>query len=81
MDVIKLDGEFFRTTDNTERSETVIRDTINLAKHLQMKIVAEGVETKDQVDFLNEIGCDLIQGFYFAKPMPIVEFEKKCYES
>ncbi|MDD5936216.1 MAG: phosphodiesterase [Clostridiales bacterium] len=81
LDVIKLDGEFFRTTDNTERSETVIRDTINLAKHLQMKIVAEGVETKDQVDFLNEIGCDLIQGFYFAKPMPIVEFEKKCYES
>ncbi len=80
LDVIKLDGEFFRTSNNIERSETVIRDTINLAKHLQMKIVAEGVETKEQVDFLNGIGCDLIQGFYFAKPMPVREFEEKYYQ-
>lgn len=79
LDVIKLDGEFFRTSNNTQRGETVIRDTINLAKHLQMKIVAEGVETKEQVDFLNGIGCDLIQGFYFAKPMPVKEFEEKYY--
>lgn len=76
LDVIKLDGEFFKETENKERSKTVIRDTITLAKHLNMKIVAEGIETKEQVDFLHTIGCDLIQGFYFARPMPIADFEK-----
>lgn len=76
LDVVKLDREVFRNTENQERSETVIRDTITLAKDLNMTIVAEGIETKEQVDFLGTIGCDLIQGFYFAKPMPIEEFEQ-----
>ena len=42
-----------------------------------MKIVAEGIENKEQVDFLTELECDLIQGYFFAKPMPISEFEEK----
>ena len=54
---------------------TVVKDTILLAKHLNMKTVAEGIETKEQVDFLSDVGCDLIQGFYFAKPMPVEDFE------
>ncbi len=74
MDVIKLDGEFFNHTDDLERSRTVIRDTVVMAKHLNMSIVAEGIELKKQVDFLADIGCDLIQGYYFAKPMPVKEF-------
>lgn len=76
LDVVKLDGEFFNKTGDWARSETVIKDTINMAKHLEMKIVAEGIETEEQVKFLNEIGCDLIQGYYFAKPMPVNDFEK-----
>ena len=40
-----------------------------------MRIVAEGIESKEQVDFLSELGCDLIQGYYFAKPMPVGEYE------
>lgn len=76
IDVIKLDGEFFHYANNRERSETVIRDTVSLAKHLNMTIVAEGIETKEQAEFLQEIGCDYIQGYYFAKPMPVQEFEK-----
>lgn len=79
LDVIKLDGEFFRESANENRSQTIVRDTIDMAKDLQMKIVAEGVEKKDQVGFLDAMGCDLIQGFYFAKPMPIDEFEKIVY--
>ena len=47
-----------------------------MAKHLDMKIVAEGIETKEQVNFLQEIGCDLIQGFYYARPMPVQDFEE-----
>jgi EAL domain-containing protein (putative c-di-GMP-specific phosphodiesterase class I) len=42
-----------------------------------MKVVAEGVETKEQVDFLTEVGCDMVQGYYFARPMPVNEFEEK----
>jgi len=80
LDVVKLDGEFFRGTEDKERGESVVRDTIHLAKNLNMKIVAEGIETKDQVEFLAECGCDLIQGFYFAKPMPVDEFEKSAYQ-
>ena len=45
-----------------------------------MKIVAEGIESRDQVDFLAAQECDLIQGYYFAKPMPIEEFEEKYKE-
>lgn len=76
LDVVKLDGEFFHYGNNRERSETVIRDTVKLAKHLNMGIVAEGIETKEQADFMHHIGCDYIQGYYFAKPMPVTEFEQ-----
>ena len=76
FDVVKLDGEFFKDAQNPERSRIVIEDTIALAKHLGIKIVAEGIEEQEQALFLNEIGCDLIQGYYFAKPMPVHEFMK-----
>lgn len=76
LDVIKLDRDFFLYNDNAERGQIVIKDTIALAKHLNMEIVAEGIETEDQVNFLRNLGCDMIQGFYFAKPMPVNEFEK-----
>lgn len=80
LDVVKLDGEFFRGTEDKARGESVVRDTINLAKNLNMKIVAEGIETKDQVEFLAQNGCDLIQGFYFARPMPVGEFEQSAFK-
>ena len=76
LDVIKLDRDFFLYNENAERGQIVIKDTIALAKDLNMEIVAEGIETEDQVNFLRNLGCDMIQGFYFAKPMPIIEFEK-----
>ena len=57
----------------------IVGDTIALAKKLNMRIVAEGIETREQVDFLAHMNCDLIQGYYFAKPMPINEFEEKAF--
>ena len=75
LDVLKLDADFFRNDDG-ERGRIVVSEAINLAKKLSMRTVAEGVEEKDQVDFLAEEGCDLIQGFYFARPMPKEEYEK-----
>lgn len=77
LDVVKLDGELFRMTDEVERGLTVIRNTITMAKDLHMKVVAECIETREQVDFLCNVGCDIIQGYYFAKPMPADQFERR----
>lgn len=76
IDILKLDGEFFRGSSSDDRGKTIIKEVIQLAKLLKLKIVAEGVEKEDQVDFLTEMGCDMIQGFYFAKPMPADVFEE-----
>ena len=76
LDVVKLDAEFFRNVDENGRGDLIVGDTIALAKKLDMRIVAEGIETREQVDFLAAKDCDLIQGYYFAKPMPVEEFEK-----
>ncbi len=75
LDVVKLDKAFFDPAGDIKRSEIVIRDTIALAKRLNMTVVAEGIETAEQVRFLQTTSCDLIQGFYFAKPMPAGEYE------
>lgn len=75
LDVIKLDAEFFRGEGQQIRGEIIVKEVIQLAQLLRMRIVAEGIESKEQVDFLSELGCDLIQGYYFAKPMPVGEYE------
>ena len=77
LDVLKLDADFFRNDDGTGRGQIVVSEAIDLAKKLNMKTVAEGVEARDQVEFLAEQGCDMIQGFVFDKPMPGSEFEAK----
>lgn len=75
LDILKLDAEFFRGDYEQERGAIVVSEAIRLAKSLKMRIVAEGIEKKEQVDFLAKLGCDMIQGYYFAKPMPVYEFE------
>ncbi len=76
IDVLKIDADFFRGSDSVERGMLIVSEVIELAKKLNMKIVAEGIENKEQVEFLTAQECDLIQGYYFAKPMSIEEFEK-----
>ncbi len=76
LDVLKLDAEFFRG-EKDKRSEIVVSEAIKLAQRLDMKTVAEGVEEKEQVDFLASLSCDMIQGYYFAKPMPVADFEER----
>ncbi|MGN0342293.1 MAG: EAL domain-containing protein [Roseburia sp.] len=79
LDVLKLDAEFFRGEDCQGRGDLIVGEAIALAKKLDMRIVAEGIETREQVDSLAEKNCDLIQGYYFAKPMPVEEFEKLAF--
>ncbi len=80
IDVLKIDADFFRGVDEVERGMLIVSEVIDLAKKLDMKIVAEGIESREQVDFLAEQECDLIQGYFFAKPMPIEEFVEKYKE-
>ncbi|MBE5954470.1 MAG: EAL domain-containing protein [Lachnospiraceae bacterium] len=77
IDVLKIDADFFRGIESVDRGMLIVSEVIDLAKKLNMKIVAEGIENKEQVEFLTEQECDLIQGYYFAKPMSIEEFEEK----
>ena len=77
LDVLKLDAEFFRGDADSKRKEIVVSEAIRLAKSLNMRTVAEGVEERDQVEFLASQGCDMIQGYYFAKPMPGSEYEDR----
>lgn len=75
IQVLKLDMLFFRKGANTEREKIVIRNIITMAKQLKMRTVSEGVEMKEQVDFLRTVGCDIVQGYVFAKPMPLAQFK------
>ena len=77
IDVLKIDADFFRGADVEERGLLIVSEVIDLAKKLNMKIVAEGIESKEQVEFLTEQECDLIQGYFYAKPMPVAEFADK----
>ncbi len=76
VDILKMDAVFFNDSEDKEREKIIIKGIIQLAKNLNMKIVAEGIEEQEQVSFLREAGCDRIQGYVFYKPMPIEDFEK-----
>ena len=80
-DVLKIDMIFLRETENVMRSTTILKNVISMSKELGMPVITEGVETKDQVDFLQSTGCDMYQGFYFAKPMNVESFEQSYSES
>ncbi len=77
VDCLKLDKSFFDENSEDSRGDTVVGGIIKIAKTLGMKIVAEGIETADQITFLKSIECEIVQGYYFAKPMPLSEFEQK----
>lgn len=76
FDVLKIDKSFVDSI-GTEKGNYLISYTVNLAKNLGMKLIAEGIETKEQYEFLKELKCDAIQGYYFSKPISVEDFEKK----
>lgn len=79
VDALKLDRVFFESGDNDERGKDIIQSVIKLAQALDLHTISEGVEERKQVEFLKEMHCDLIQGYVFAKPMPVPEFEQLAF--
>ena len=71
IDILKIDMSFFGDSEIPGRGENIIASVVRMAKWLNIPSIAEGVERKDQVNFLRGVGCEFVQGYYFARPMPI----------
>lgn len=72
---IKIDRAFIREISNNPKSLAIVRTIVDLARYLKLRVVTEGVETDDQLNLVRELGCDMIQGYYYSKPLPINEIE------
>ncbi|OXS78035.1 EAL domain-containing protein [Domibacillus enclensis] len=77
VDKMKIDKYFIDEIGVNEQTEAILKSMIQLAKNLGYSVVAEGVETKEQVQFLMDNGCSVIQGFYIDRPLSISTFEEK----
>lgn len=73
FDVLKIDRSFVQHICSSEEKQGVVDAIIQMAHRLNMQVVAEGVESKQQVQLLQEIDCDFAQGFHYSKPMPLGE--------
>ncbi len=80
IDVLKLDMGFLKSSDYSAKGGNILTAILKMAESLKMQTIAEGVETKEQVEFLKKIGCQCVQGFYFARPMPAQEYERLFLE-
>ncbi len=77
FDVLKIDRLFLNEFMGSDRGRKIISHTISMSQDIGIGIIAEGVETREQACFLEKCGCDMAQGFYYSKPIPVDEFEKR----
>ena len=80
-DVLKIDMGFLQGESNTQRSNVILGSVIDMANHLQMGVITEGVENREQVNNLVSLGCSLFQGFYYSQPLPMKDFELLAREN
>ncbi len=76
IDALKMDMKFIRNLEHSEKDLRLVEVVLDIAKYLEVPVVAEGVETQRQYELLREAGCQLVQGYYFSRPVPPEEFEK-----
>ncbi len=77
VDIIKMDIAFIRNIEHSEKDLRLVELIVDIARYLDVPVIAEGVETKTQLDLLRKTGCNLVQGYYFSRPLPADEFEQK----
>lgn len=80
FDIIKLDMEFTRRIGKDSKIKSIIHSIIDMSHHIGARVIAEGVETREQLEYLGRHGCDYVQGFYFSRPLPQEEFGKLLHE-
>ena len=76
IDTMKIDRFFLDEIMSTQRGKIIVESSVRMAKMIGLDVIAEGVETKEQLDFLNSIDCDIAQGYYYSRPIPVNEFEE-----
>ena len=76
IDVLKIDQSFVRDMTLGSDGAVIVKSVISLAHNLKLLVVAEGVETQEQLTHLRSLECDMIQGYFFSKPMPAEAFEQ-----
>ncbi len=81
LDVLKLDMKFVQDEVENAEGEGILDFVVHLARWMHLSVVAEGVETREQLSYLRRIGCDYVQGYLFAKPMSAAEFEESFFRS
>ncbi len=79
VDILKIDMNFLLNSEVPGRGENILASVVYMAKCLGMPVIAEGVERESQAAFLRSIGCDYVQGYYFAKPMSLEEYEQLAF--
>ena len=80
FDVLKIDKSFLDEFMESDRGRKIIEHTISMSQDIGLDIIAEGVETGEQAQFLSACGCDSAQGFFYSKPIPAAEFDKRLLE-
>lgn len=81
MDELKIDLEFLHDAKDAQKGRKILEKMISMSKEIGLKVVTEGVETKEQADFLQSIGTDIYQGYFFAEPMTLSKFDEKYIQS
>lgn len=78
--ILKIDRRFVAPLPNDKRHLDIVKSTVQLAKSLNMNVIAEGIETREQASLLIGLGCDTLQGYYFGKPSPISDWTQNNHE-
>lgn len=73
-DVLKIDKEFLSRSTENPKGAIILSSIVTMAKQLNLRTIAEGVEIIEEVTMLKRIGCEMVQGYYYAKPMPVNDF-------
>jgi EAL domain-containing protein (putative c-di-GMP-specific phosphodiesterase class I) len=81
FDQVKIDQSFIKGINKNNDDTVLVKTILSMASHLNLTVVAEGVETYEQLAYLRELGCDRAQGFYFSKPVPPDEFAESLFAS
>ena len=76
VDVLKMDRGFILNIEHNEQDFRLVELILEIARNLKMPVIAEGVETEKQITLLKNAGCDLVQGYYFSRPVPPEEFDE-----
>jgi EAL domain-containing protein (putative c-di-GMP-specific phosphodiesterase class I) len=77
VDILKMDIAFIRNIESSTKDLRLVELIVDIARYLNVPVIAEGVETENQLGLLKDVGCDIVQGYYFSRPLPAADFEQK----